>query len=241
MRSPPPFGSAVMKTVYQLPVQRSVATAFSTCAFLSAIALVVGHRDRALLRHERLRRAAADLVGGLGIGAADGGERIRALTDARIAAEARGVGADVARRAVADAIVAVNVRVRIAGRSAVDVVAEAQARRAVGFDLDDEMRVGRRRRRAGRARPSSSSCRRSSTLVERDHRRRLVGVVVHQVVRREREVRLVSKLFTVDQLRAWRRLSPRCCASVEVRELLDDDRRRHADAAGERAHRPPAG
>ena len=29
-------GSAVMKTVYQLPVQRRVATAFSTCVFISA-------------------------------------------------------------------------------------------------------------------------------------------------------------------------------------------------------------
>ena len=103
-------------------------------------ALVVGHGDRALLSHERLRGAAANLVGGLGIGASDCRERIGALRDAGVATVDERVGADIPCRSVADAIRSGERRVGVRPQ-AVDVVAKAQTRRPVGLDLHDEMRV----------------------------------------------------------------------------------------------------
>ena len=103
-RSPRPCGSAVMNTVYQLPgpAQRGYGVLHLGIHFGDA--LVVGHGDGALLRHERLGRAAANLVGSLRIRAAHSGQRIGAAVDARVGAEDERIGAEIARRTVAQAI-----------------------------------------------------------------------------------------------------------------------------------------
>ena len=62
--------------------------------------------------------------------------------DCGVAAVDEGVGADIPGCAVADAIGSGELRIRVRPQ-AVGVVAEAQARGAVGLDLDDEMRVRR--------------------------------------------------------------------------------------------------
>ena len=96
-------------------------------------ACVVRHGDRALLRQESLRRAAANLVGGLGIDAAGGRQGIGAATEYEgRGKEDQAVGADVAGGSVADAIGGGERRCPLCGR--MPLVSSPKRRCAVPSD-----------------------------------------------------------------------------------------------------------
>ena len=90
-----------------------------------------------------MRGATSNLVGGLGIDATGGGQRIGAGLDAAVGGgeEDEALGADVAGCAVADAAGGDEVGQAL-GKFAVSVVAETEMGGAVELDFDDEVGVG---------------------------------------------------------------------------------------------------